>query len=76
MAAITKATNIFQLSMVTIQNRISVTRKEIVTLDETSRSVILSAMARSKLAEVGFKDWENVSQFSYYLLESSDLIWF
>lgn len=56
MAATAGATDPFQLGMVSIQNRISVTGKEIVTLDETSSSFILSAMARSNLAEVGSKD--------------------
>lgn len=57
MAATAGATDPFQLGMVSIQNRISLTGKEIVTLDETSSSFILSAMARSNLAEVGSKDW-------------------
>lgn len=56
MAATAGATDPFQLGMVSIQNRISLTGKEIVTLDETSSSFILSAMARSNLAEVGSKD--------------------
>ena len=56
MAAIARATDLFQLGTVSIQNRISVTEKEIVTLGETSSSFLLSAMARSNLAEVGSRD--------------------
>lgn len=53
-AATSRATDLFQLGMV--QNKISITRKEIVTLDETSNSFIPSSLSKSKLAEVGFED--------------------
>lgn len=56
MTATSRATDLFQLGMVSIQNRISINGKEIVTLDETSSSFFPSAMAKSNLAEVGFKD--------------------
>lgn len=69
-AAITRAADLPQLSTVSVQNMICVTRKEIVTLGEVSSSFTLSAVVRSNLAEVRSKEEGNISQLFTSVLPS------